>query len=389
MKKVLFYTSGLGVGGVEKVLLQILKKINLEEFQVSLALNNGIEDYFESEIPSRIHFEYMIPKNICLKTRKYKELKKKNFLYGIHYSLMLWYEKILSKKNFNKYCKDFDVVIDFKSGDYLKNTLDKKMKKIVWLHGELKNLKKYRKNNKKFINQLQEVDKIIVISDEMKRMFIETLPQFEKKLVRIYNPFDFEEIRLKAKDLSEERENDLELMMNKKYFCSVARLDLKSKDFKTLFEAFEQFIRRNNDIDLIVVGDGPDRSEVENILNGLSIQNRVHLIGNRKNPYPWIENSEVMIQSSFYEGLPTVLIEGLVLGKKIISSDCPTGPAEILKDGKIGELFAIGDVDMLIKKIEKSLKVEISEKLLKKIEKRIEEFNYLSILKKIEKQIRD
>ncbi len=389
MKRVLFYTSGVGVGGVEKVLLQILKKINLEKFQVSVALNNGIEDYFECEIPVGIHFKYMIPKDICLKTRKYKELKKKNCLYGIHYSIMLWYEKILSKKNFNRYCKDFDVVIDFKSGDYLKNILDKKIKKIVWLHGELKNLKKYRKNSKKFINQLQKVDKIIVISDEMRRMFIETLPQFEEKLVRIYNPFDFEEIRLKAKDLSEENEVTLELMMNKKYFCSVARLDLKSKDFKTLFEAFKDFIKKNDVIDLIIVGDGPDRNEVENILKNLDIEERVHLIGNRKNPYPWIKNSEIMIQSSFYEGLPTVLIEGLVLGKKIISSNCPTGPAEILKNGEIGELFPVGDSQMLVKMIEKKLRVKMNEEILEIIEKRLEDFNYLNILKIIEKQIRD
>lgn len=390
MKRILFCASGLGVGGVEKVLLQILKKINLKNNEIKLSLNNGNEDFFEHELPPKIDYKYMIPKSICLKTREFKNLKQKNFVYGLHYSFMLWYEKILSNTEFKKYSRGFDVIIDFKSGDNLKKIYKKKCKKIVWLHGEIDNLKKYKKNKEKFIKQLESIDKVVVISDDMKKKLLEKFPQFEKKIIRIYNPFDFQEIRNKAEDLSEENSENLELMLKKEYFCKVARLDLKSKDFVTLFKGYKEFSLENSLYELVIVGDGPDRDEIKKIIKDMQLEDKVHLIGNRKNPYPWIKNCKILIQSSFFEGLPTVLIEGLILEKNIISSDCPTGPSEILNRGEIGELFPIGDTQILLNKIKKvlSFKREELEKIRDKTEERIKEFDYKSIVKMIEEILR-
>ena len=71
----------------------------------------------------------------------------------------------------------------------------------------------------------------------------------------------------------------------------------------------------------------------------------------KKNPYPYIKLSDALILSSKYEGLPNVLLEALTLGKPIISSDCPTGPKEILLNGKGGLLYNVGDYNSLSKKI--------------------------------------
>ena len=71
----------------------------------------------------------------------------------------------------------------------------------------------------------------------------------------------------------------------------------------------------------------------------------------KSNPYIWMKNSKVFILSSKYEGLPTVLIEALILDAPSISSNCLTGPVEILENGKYGELFNIGNVKELEEKI--------------------------------------
>ena len=73
----------------------------------------------------------------------------------------------------------------------------------------------------------------------------------------------------------------------------------------------------------------------------------VKCIGYKKNPYPYIKKSDIFVLSSLYEGLPNVLLEAIYLKKYIISSDCPTGPKEILENGKYGSLFKIKDYNYL------------------------------------------
>ena len=131
MKKILFYASGVGVGGVEKVLLQVLKEIDKSKYDIKLGLNNANENYFENEIPSEINYKYMVPLEIIERTKRYRE-KKKNIIYKILYSYMLWYEKYIAKKNFLKFAEDREILIDFKSGDFLRLVnLFKNKKKIV------------------------------------------------------------------------------------------------------------------------------------------------------------------------------------------------------------------------------------------------------------------
>ena len=387
MKKILFYASGVGVGGVEKVLLQVLKEIDKSKYDIKLGLNNANENYFENEIPSEINYKYMVPLEIIERTKRYRE-KKKNIIYKILYSYMLWYEKYIAKKNFLKFAEDREILIDFKSGDFLRLVnLFKNKKKIVWLHGELSNLVKFKKNEKKFKRNLFQCDKIVLISNEMKRLFEEKLSDLKEKTELIYNPFDFKNIKEKAENLSEKTIESKKLL-NNKYFLMVARIDLKSKDFFTLLKAFKEFSNKNSEYKLFLLGDG-NKIEKEKVLNKieeLELNNKVFLLGARKNPYPWIKNAKILIQSSNYEGLPTVLIEGLILEKLIISTDCPTGPKEILENGEVGELVKIGDYKSMKEKIEKILTINPEEKIILKNKIRDSKFRFEKnkIVKKIE-----
>lgn len=149
-KKILFYVSGIGLGGVEKVILEVLKGIDKEKYDIKLGLNNENENFFENEIPKEINYQYMVNRKIIEKTLMYK--KRKNILNKLFYSYMLWYEKYIAKKKFLKFAEDRDILIDFKSGDYLRLiNLFKDKKKMVWLHGEIINLTKYKKNKKNLL----------------------------------------------------------------------------------------------------------------------------------------------------------------------------------------------------------------------------------------------
>ena len=387
-KKILFYTSGVGLGGVEKVVLEVLKEIDKSKFDIKLALQYENENLFENEISEEVNYKYMLPQKIIDKSLYYRE-RKKNIFYKMLYSFMLSYEKYTIKKNYLEFSKDREIVIDFKSGDFLKlinleNRVDKK--RICWLHGEITKLNKYEKRKKFLRENLNKCDKVVCICEDMKNGVIKEIPELKEKLEVIYNPFDIEKIKIKSSDYSEIKDNEKNLLEDN-YIIMVSRLDNVQKDFDTLIKAFKIVNQKRKNIKLYLLGEGPDREKIENMIKDEDLQEYIKLLGVKKNPYPWIKNSKLLVHSSRYEGLPTVLIEALILNKIIISSDCPTGPREILDNGKYGSLVEVGDYDSMAQEIlellqENSIK---RERYLTNIGESIERFDKKNIIKQLER----
>ena len=136
---------------------------------------------------------------------------------------------------------------------------------------------------------------------------------------------------------------------------------------------------------LLILGDGPDREKIEKMIRDENMEKNIILLGSIKNPYPWLKKAKIFVHSSKYEGLPTVLIEALVLNKKVISSACPTGPKEILENGKIGDLYEIGDYEKLAYYIIENLKNNNLNKEL--IKKEIQKFSKKEVIKNYERLI--
>ena len=390
MKKILFYTSGVGIGGVEKIILQILQLINKSKFDIKLGLQYENENLFENEIPKGIKFKYMLSQKIINKSLYLRE-RKNNIFYNFCYSLMLSYERYVIKKNYLKFSKDRDVVIDFKSGDFLKliNLKSGDRKKIIcWIHGEIKTLNEYQKRKEIFKNNLEKCQKIICICEEMKERFIQELPDLKSKIQVIYNPFDIIKIKKLSSDYSDINENEKKLL-KENYIIMVSRLDNKQKDFFTLIRTFEILKNRKINIKLFILGEGADREKIKERIEEKDLEKEIILLGMKKNPYPWIKNANLLVHSSNYEGLPTVLIEGLILNKIIISTDCPTGPKEILKNGKYGSLVAIGDYEKMASEIEELSNYDSvrRKKYLELTEEAVERFDGNKIILKIEKLI--
>ena len=122
----------------------------------------------------------------------------------------------------------------------------------------------------------------------------------------------------------------------------VGRLDRAHKDFSTLLRAFAH-IRAERHIRLMLLGEGPDRVELEKLIETLGVAADVAMPGFVANPYPYFVRAAVFVLSSAFEGLPTVLIEALACGCPVVSTDCPSGPAEILDGGAYGPLVPVGD----------------------------------------------
>lgn len=114
------------------------------------------------------------------------------------------------------------------------------------------------------------------------------------------------------------------------------------KDFPTLVRAFAR-LRQKRPARLMILGEGAQRARLQQLVQDLGVSADVSLPGFVENPYRYMRRADVVVLSSRWEGLPTVLIEALACEARIVSTDCPSGPAEILEDGRWGTLVPVGD----------------------------------------------
>jgi glycosyltransferase involved in cell wall biosynthesis len=114
------------------------------------------------------------------------------------------------------------------------------------------------------------------------------------------------------------------------------------KDFETLLRAFAR-VRSRRPARLMILGRGPDRHALLDLAQELGVSDDFQLPGHVRNPYAYFRRASVFVLSSAWEGLPNVLIEAMACGCPVVSTDCPSGPDEILDGGRIGRLVPVGD----------------------------------------------
>jgi glycosyltransferase involved in cell wall biosynthesis len=166
----------------------------------------------------------------------------------------------------------------------------------------------------------------------------------------IYNPIVTPELQTKANEPLEHLWFD---SGETPVVLAVGRLTAQ-KDFGTLIKAFAM-VRRTHRARLLILGEGEERPEMETLVRRFGLEQDVRLPGFVPNPYPYMARASMFVLSSRWEGLPTVLVEALYCGAPVIATDCQSGPREILRDGRYGQLVPVGDVTSLALAIERML----------------------------------
>lgn len=126
------------------------------------------------------------------------------------------------------------------------------------------------------------------------------------------------------------------------------------KDFCTLVRAFKQ-VQDWTPSRLLILGEGPQRAEIELLVSQLGLNHSVQLAGFVPNPYPYFKNAAVFVSSSVYDASPNVLVEAMASGCPVVSTDCPGGAAELIGNGKYGHLTPVGDEQGMAQAIMKVL----------------------------------
>ena len=171
-----------------------------------------------------------------------------------------------------------------------------------------------------------------------------------RKVVVINNPVVFDQPNVVL-----DREQGSQLWGTTGEFRILAVGTLKrQKNFELLIRAFSLICHKIN-ARLVIIGEGEQRGELEELIARMNLESKVYLPGFVINTADWFSTTDLFVLSSDWEGLPTVLIEALYAGCKIVSTDCPSGPAEILDNGKYGSLVPVGSVESLAREIENSV----------------------------------
>ena len=217
------------------------------------------------------------------------------------------------------------------------------------------------------LKRLYQGQKLITVSKGIEGDLL-ALGLQPKNVQTIYNPFNISGIREAAKAYEVEERD---------YLVFVGRF-YRQKRIDWLIHAYAQSGIKQN---LLLLGKGPDRSEVTELIAQLGLQDRVVMKGFISNPYPYIKAAKALVLSSEWEGLPTVLIEALILGTPVVSTDCPCGPNEILIDELAPFLSPVGDVKTLARNMKKMVDnpVKITDKYINRFSDKAVAEHYLSL----------
>jgi len=223
----------------------------------------------------------------------------------------------------------------------------------------------------------KRADKIITVSKAIKRVLEEDFSIPPEKIKVVYNPVSLEEIIFKSQKAVE---HPFFKDGNAQVIISAGRL-VKLKRYDRLLRVFSLIRKSQKTARLIILGKGILKRELENLALKLKINKFVSFVGYKDNPYAWMSKADIFVLSSAYEGFPNVLIEAMACGVPVISTDCLSGPREIITNGKNGILVPVGDERKLAEAI---LDLLNNEKKRKKFsleaKKRVKDFEAKKIV---------
>ena len=321
-KKVLFLINNLAAGGAEKILIETIKKIDKNKYDIDLMTiyDEGI---------------YI---NDAKKIANYKTIfKKHKKVLGISfYSLILRYLKIMpSTYLYKKYIKKtYDIEIAFLEGAATKiisGSTNYNSRKICWVHVDpiaqkhsTKNFISLKSEKKSYKNY----DKIFCVSTKVKKSFMKRY-NITKNVSVLLNVLD-ENTIIKN---SQETINNSDFINSTFKIITVGRL-AKQKNFITLLRIVNR-LKDKFKFCLFICGEGNCRSELEEYIKENKLQKYVKLLGFVNNPYPYIKNADLYVCSSLAEGFSTAVTEALILKTPIITTDC-AGMTDLLGNNEYG-----------------------------------------------------
>lgn len=309
MKKILFLIPTLGQGGAEKVLVNLVNNMDKEKFDITV----------------QTLFDVGVNKQFLHNNIKYISHYKRLFPGNSKYLCLFSPERLF--KNFIK--EHYDIIVSYLEGPtarIVSGCTDKNTKLVSWIHVQQESkseitaaFRNYREADRCY----RKFHKTICVSNYVKNNFINNFKGIENVEV-LYNTIETDSI-LK---LSNEPVSDYSFQNNIKTIISIGTLK-ESKGFDRLIRIHKRLINENILHNVIVLGKGPERENLEQLIKKNNISDSFKLLGYHTNPYKYIKNSDLFVCTSFAEGFSTAATESLIIGTPVCTVDV-SGMKEML-----------------------------------------------------------
>ena len=386
MKRVLIAIHTLQMGGVEKIVINLLKNIDKEKFDVTLLsiVNDGIYINEVKKIPNikyKYFFNSLFKKSRDNTNSPFNKITSKimNIIWKYYLFMIKYFPKYLYKKNIKE---KYDIEISFLEGKVAKiiaNSPNHDSKKMVWIHTDIENICRMNifKSLQDEIDCYNKFDKIVCVSSDVKNHFIHKTGITENILIQT-NPINSEEIIEKSKEKILEN-----LKKDGLVLCAVGRLAYE-KGFDRLLKIHKRLLSENIKNTVWIVGEGGERKRLEKYISANNLENTVDLIGYTSNPYKYIKNADIFVCSSRIEGLSSVVIEATILEKPIVTTMC-SGMTDILGEDSENAMIVSNNTDDLYLGIKKMITDnELRRTYENNIKNISNEFNINHVIKNIE-----
>ena len=315
MKKILFGITGLTLGGAERVLVDISNELSTK-YDITIFTLYG-KGEFEKELLDKVKLINMIDKN-------YNELSK---IERLKVSFCLLFN---GKSIYKKYIdKGYEIEVAFLEGPITRlfSHKNNRTKKIAWVHNDIGQVfgKSLKGKIKTKLDKLyySKYNDIVFVSNDNKEQF-ENIYKINNNKMVIPNYISANRVLEKA---NEEINNIFE--KDKINFLTVARLT-EQKALDRLIRVHSKLIEEGCNHNFYVIGDGPEKENLEELIKKYNVKNSFILLGKKENPYPYIKECDIFALMSNYEGLPMTILESKILNKPIIITN--TAAREAVKN---------------------------------------------------------
>lgn len=386
-KKLLIAVHTLQLGGVEKIVINLLKMMDKEKYDITLLslVNDGVFVEEALNIPGikyKYFFESYLKKSRSdINSKHYKlSCKLMNIIWKWYLFLIKRFPSYLYKKNIQEV---YDIEIAFLEGKVAKiiaNSNNNQSKKIAWIHTDIENISRASifNNLDDEINCYKKFDKIVCVSNDVKYHFTQKTGISNNVIVQV-NPINSEEILRKSEEpITKDLKKDGIII------SAVGRLAYE-KGYDRLLKIHRKLLRENIKNTIWIIGEGAERENLERYIEENSLKDTVTLVGYSENPYKYVKESDVFVCSSRIEGLSSVVIEAALLNKPIVTTLC-SGMKDILGKDNENALIVPNDTYNLYLGVKKViLNKNLREKYKENIKKVTQKFDMNTVISNIDK----
>ncbi|PZX04824.1 glycosyltransferase involved in cell wall biosynthesis [Psychrobacillus insolitus] len=344
--KLLFVGQNLQIGGIQKALINTLKELKKENIKKNIDSDIEIDLFLFGDgvlikdIPYKVNL-YSGSLFLRLISTPYSVVKDKGNIFHLLLRIVgmvivriigseKFYRQLFKmQKKLDKYDYAISYFNDVPYGYFNRGTsqfVDEFVdasKKIAWVHTDpIKAGFKYRTT----MNTYRNFDNIVCVSNACRENLIELIPEYQKKINVVNNLFPIEEIKTKAMEYTPFKTKGISIV-------SIGRIENSTKQFH-LIPKLCKMLKDDSitNFHWTVVGDGPDFVTNNLLVKNLGVSDLIEFVGNKDNPYPYIEKSDIFVLTSAYEGYPMVIGEALVLGTPVVTTCFPSASEQITED---------------------------------------------------------